>query len=74
MWEKATTWAVKKIGGVRAKSVHATEQEGVDALEAAGKGYALEVRNGERTRCATFCSVNYKCSQWNEYNRNKEIQ
>ena len=73
MWEKPTTWAVKKIGGVRAKSVHATEQEGMDALAAAGKGYAMEVRNGERTRCATFCPVNFKCSQWNEYNRNKEI-
>jgi hypothetical protein len=25
MWEKPTTWAIKKVGGVRAKSVHDTE-------------------------------------------------
>jgi hypothetical protein len=67
MWEKNTTWAVKKTGGVRAKSVHQTQEEAADALEKAGKGYEIEVRLGERTRCANFCSVNHRCIQWRDY-------
>jgi len=68
MWEKPTTWAVKKIGGVRAKSVHATQEE---AMANSMKGYEIEVRQGERTRCATFCSVNHRCLQWKDY-QNKD--
>ncbi len=67
MWEKPTTWAVKKTGGVRAKSVHGTEEEAQDALEKAGKGYEIEVRPGSRTRCESFCPVNHRCAQWREY-------
>lgn len=67
MWEKSTTWAVKKTGGVRAKSVHQTQEEAADALEKAGKGYEIEVRLGERTRCANFCSVSHRCIQWRDY-------
>ena len=71
MWEKPTTWAVKKIGGVRAKSVCSTEEDAKSVLEAAGKGYEIEVRQGERTRCANFCSVNHRCSQWRDYKETK---
>ena len=67
MWEKNTTWAVKKTGGVRAKSVHHTQEEAADALEKAGKGYEIEVRLGERTRCANFCQVSHRCIQWRDY-------
>ena len=67
MWEKSTTWAVKKTGGVRAKSVHQTQEEAADALEKAGKGYEIEVRLGERTRCANFCQVSHRCIQWRDY-------
>jgi hypothetical protein len=67
MWEKPTMWAVKKVGGVRAKNVCATLEEANDKLDAAGKGYFIEERPGERTRCATFCQVNTFCSQWKEY-------
>ena len=67
MWEKNTTWAVKKTGGVRAKSVHQTQEEAADALEKAGKGYEIEVRLGERTRCANFCQVSHRCIQWRDY-------
>ena len=67
MWEKNTTWAVKKTGGVRAKSVHHIQEEATAALENAGKGYEIEVRLGERTRCANFCSVNHRCIQWRDY-------
>ena len=66
-WEKPTTYAVKKEGGVRAKSVHANLAEAEDALETAGKGYLLEVREGERTRCAKYCQVAPWCQQYKTY-------
>jgi hypothetical protein len=65
MWEKQTTYAVKKDGAARAKSVHETMQEATMALPPSG--YKIEVRQGERTRCANFCSVRNFCSQWEEY-------
>ena len=68
MWEKPTMYAVKKEGAVRAKSVHADKEEAEEALEKAGKGYILEVREGERTRCANFCQVRDFCEQWKAYN------
>ena len=49
MWEKQTTYAVKKIDGVRAKSVHKALEDAQEALSQL-KGYAIEVRQGERTR------------------------
>lgn len=68
MWEKPTLWAVKKEGGVRAKSVWQTEEEAKNALS---KGDVIEVRPGERTRCATFCNVRDFCSQWREFNEGR---
>lgn len=67
MWERPTTWAVKKKGGVRAKSLHTTEAHARVALEKAGSGYEIEVRKGERVRCASFCLVNQFCAQWRRY-------
>ena len=72
MWEKPTTWAIKKVGGVRAKKVCYTEEEANDELEAAGKGYAIEVRQGGRTRCENYCPVRDFCGQWKDYNLGKE--
>ena len=66
-WEKPTTYAVKKEGGVRAKSVHQTLEEAEVALQEAGKGYNLEVREGERTRCAKYCQVAPWCQQYKTY-------
>jgi len=67
MWERPTTWALKKIDGVRAKSVHATEAEANEALAKAGDKYVIEVRPGERVRCASFCQVNHRCLQWRDF-------
>jgi hypothetical protein len=67
MWEKPTTWALKKTGNVRAKSIYETEEAAQAALEEAGKEYEIEIRPGERTRCATFCSVSSFCDQWHKY-------
>jgi RecB family exonuclease len=67
MWEKPTTWALKKVGGARARSVHATHQDALVALAKAGKDYEIEVRPGSRTRCESFCPVNTYCQQWRDY-------
>jgi RecB family exonuclease len=68
MWEKPKMWAVKKVGGVRAKNVCYTEEEANEKLELAGKNHFIEVRPGERTRCANYCSVKDFCGQWKQYN------
>jgi hypothetical protein len=66
MWEKPTSYAIKKDGGVRAKSVHKTLEEAQEALSTL-KGYSLEVREGERTRCEKYCQVSGFCSQYKTY-------
>lgn len=70
MWEKQTTYAVKKEGGVRAKSIHATREEAEAVLPP--KGYLIEVREGERTRCEKFCDVSDFCKQYQAYKLEKE--
>ena len=67
MWEKQTVWALRKTGNVRAKSLHDTSDEANAALDEAGKGFEIEVRLGERTRCASFCQVSGMCSQYQNY-------
>lgn len=67
MWEKPSVWAVRKVGNIRAKSLHNTEEEANAALEAAGKGFEIEYRPGERTRCANFCPVSNWCQQWRTF-------
>ena len=67
MWERPTVYAVKKKGGTRAKSLHNTQQHAEVALEKAGKDHEIEVRKGERTRCANFCQVSKYCAQWKAY-------
>lgn len=75
MWEKPTTYAVMKVGGVRAKSVHfdmsSAEAAVSDIPEKTRKDYQIEVRPGSRTRCESFCPVNHRCQQWREYQENK---
>jgi len=68
MWEKPTSYAVKKEGGVRAKSVHYVKSEAEAALL---KGYFLETREGERTRCKSYCQVAPFCSQYQTYIKEK---
>jgi hypothetical protein len=69
MWERQSAWAVKKIKGVRAKSVHYSEEDANKALEVAGKEYAIEFRPGERVRCQNYCAVSQFCEQWAQYRR-----
>ena len=57
MWEKKTSYALKKDGNVRAKSVHETQEAAEEALVKAlgtakkNEGFSIEIRQGERTRC-----------------------
>lgn len=73
MWEKPTTYALKKDGNVRAKSVHETREAAETALAAAtekakkGEKFLIEVREGGRTRCESFCQVAPYCQQHQEY-------
>lgn len=64
MWEKPAVWAVKKEGGVRAKSLHSSKEE---AELACAKGYTVEHRPGERTRCKSYCQVSKFCNQYQTY-------
>jgi len=68
MWEKPSKYAVMKDGGLRAKSVHDTLEEAQKALPE--KGYSIECRPGERTRCKSYCQVSKFCNQYKEYIKN----
>lgn len=67
MWEKDPVYAVKKEGAVRAKSLHESMEEAEEALEKLGKGFYIETRRGERTRCENFCQVSQFCEQYKRY-------
>jgi hypothetical protein len=67
MWEKPTTWAIKKKGGVRAFKVYETEEHAKEAIENMDKVYEIEVRPGERTRCGNYCPVSSYCQQYRDY-------
>jgi hypothetical protein len=77
-WEKPTTYALKKDGNVRAKSVHETREAADTALAAAtekakkGEKFLIEVREGGRTRCENFCQVAPYCQQHQDYMASKE--
>ncbi len=72
MWEKPTVWAVRKKGNVRAKALYESEKLALEAKEILGKEFEVEVRPGERTRCANFCPVSQYCEQYRDYLNNKE--
>jgi hypothetical protein len=67
MWEKQTTYAIKKVGNKRAFKVYDNEKDALDAVADMEKTYEIEVRPGERTRCTNFCPVNTWCTQYKTY-------
>lgn len=67
MWERPTTYAIKKKGNKRATTVCSNQEDAENVLADLGKGYAIEVRKGERVRCADYCQVNEYCKQYREY-------
>lgn len=71
MWEKKTTFAVMKEGGKRAKKVFEIKE---DAAAFAGQQkdpHYIEVREGGRTRCDSFCQVAPFCKQYQTYLKEK---
>jgi hypothetical protein len=75
MWEKPTVYAIRKIGGVRAKTLHGSKEkaeEDLAELNAKKKEYEIEVRQGGRTRCESFCQVAPFCDQYKQYLAIKE--
>jgi hypothetical protein len=73
MWEKPTSYAIMKLGAMRAKSVHKTLEDAQHALNQV-KGYELETRQGERTRCAKYCQVSSFCTQYQQYQNEQQEQ
>ena len=77
MWERPEYFAVKKQGGVRARSVHdslkAAELAAEEANAKAKKGevFVIEHRPGARVRCESFCQVSEFCSQHASYKSGK---
>ena len=67
MWEKPTVYAVKKKGAARAKQLFGDELSAIAEAHRLGGEYEVEIRRGERTRCASFCPVSQWCAQWREY-------
>ena len=65
MWERPTTYALKKKGAVRATKVYLTQEDAEKAFDP--KTQEIEVRPGSRTRCESFCPVNHRCQQWRDY-------
>ena len=70
MWEKPTTYALKKKGGVRAIKVYETMEDAERACDE--KVHEIEVRLGSRTRCESFCPVNNYCQQWRDYQESQD--
>jgi hypothetical protein len=74
MWEKPTVYAVRKIGGVRAKTLFSDKAKAeaeLVTLNAKKADYEIEVREGGRTRCEGFCQVAPFCNQYQQYLANK---
>jgi hypothetical protein len=67
MWEKPTTYAIMKAGGVRAKKVCATQDEAAALIATKFPDHQIEVREGGRTRCESFCQVAPFCQQYKSY-------
>ena len=71
MWEKPTTYAVMKPGDARAKKVCTTAEEAEHLVVTKFPDHKVEVREGGRTRCESFCQVAPFCEQYQRYQREK---
>jgi len=70
-WEKATTYAVKKEGNKKASKANIETLEEAEKIAAdKGKGFIVEKRPGESTRCAEYCSC---CDFCNFYRDNVAV-
>ena len=71
MWEKPTTYAIMKAGGVRAKKVCNTLSEAENFVVTKYPDHHIETREGGRTRCESFCQAAPFCKQYQTYLKEK---
>ena len=63
-WAKPDVWAIMKNGNKRASKLTYSAEAAEIALNTAGKGHSIEVREGESVRCERYCSVKEFCNQY----------
>ena len=78
MWEKPTTYAVKKEGNKRATKVLTTEKDAENVKLVCEERHPkdkwiIEVRPGERTRCEHYCPVSQFCNQYKSYKEETNV-
>jgi hypothetical protein len=61
-WARASKWAVMEKGKKRATKLHDSKEQADE--HAATLGAKVEKRPGMNMRCASYCPVARKCSQW----------
>jgi hypothetical protein len=71
MWEKPTTYAIMKAGGVRAKKVCNTLSEAENFVVTKYPDHHIETREGGRIRCESFCQAAPFCKQHQTYLKEK---
>lgn len=62
-WVKGESWAVKKSGNKRAVKIFDNPVDAEELKESKGKGYIVEYREGQSTRCG-YCGVSQWCDQF----------
>jgi hypothetical protein len=66
-WEKASKYAIVKLGAKKAYRLHDTKEAAT--LQASElKGYEVQYRQGESTRCLRYCKVRDFCPQFKAMN------
>lgn len=65
-WHKPDKYAVMKEGRKTAVKLYDSEEEANARVEAEGKGYYVEHRKGEDSKCLNYCSACEFCSHYRE--------
>ena len=64
-WEKPTIYAAMKKGRKSAVKLYNSEDEAKERVASEGDNFYVEVRKGEKTRCAQdWCGVSQWCDQY----------
>lgn len=69
-WHKPDKYAVMKEGRKTAVKLYDSEEEANARVEAEGKGYYVEHRKGEDSKCLNYCSACEFCSHYKELMNN----
>lgn len=79
-WEKPGVWAVQKAGGIRAVSLHDTEEDAKEAAATLGAKYTVIERPAVQKRCEDYCSAISVCDfgkslvkKTEEFHANKNV-